>query len=92
MLRKIALFTAVAAFSVTNVYAGVDEAKKWIDEEFQPSALSKEDQMKEMEWFINAAKPFQGMEIKTCAENIQTHSYESEVLAKAFFGLTAIFL
>ena len=41
MLRKIALFTAVAAFSVSSAYAGVDEAKKWIDEEFQPSALSK---------------------------------------------------
>ena len=48
MLRKIALFTAVAAFSVSSAYAGVDEAKKWIDEEFQPSTLSKEDQMKEI--------------------------------------------
>jgi hypothetical protein len=34
MLRKIALFTAVTAFSVSSVYAGVDEAKKWIDEDF----------------------------------------------------------
>ena len=42
MLRKIALFTAVTAFSVSSVYAGVDEAKKWIDEEFQPSTLSKD--------------------------------------------------
>ena len=48
MFKKIALFTAVAALSVSNVYAGADEAKKWVDEEFQPSALSKSDQMKEM--------------------------------------------
>jgi glycerol transport system substrate-binding protein len=30
------------------------------------------------------------MAIKTCAENIQTHTYESEVLAKAFTELTGI--
>ena len=47
MFRKIALFTAVAALSVSNVYAGVEEAKKWIDEEFQPSVLSKSDHWRE---------------------------------------------
>ena len=42
--------------------AAVDEAKlmeaakKWVDSEFQPSTLSKADQMKEMEWFIKAAE------------------------------------
>ena len=90
MLRKIALFTAVAAFSVSNVYAGADEAKKWIDEEFQPSTLSKEEQMKEMEWFINAAKPFVGMEINVLSETIPTHEYESKTLAKAFEEITGI--
>jgi glycerol transport system substrate-binding protein len=90
MLRKIALFTAVAAFSVSNVYAGADEAKKWIDEEFQPSTLSKEEQMKEMEWFINAAKPFQGMEINVLSETIPTHEYESKTLTKAFEDITGI--
>ena len=29
--------------------------------------------MKEMEWFINAAKPFKGMEIKVVSETIPTH-------------------
>ena len=90
MLRKIALFTAVAAFSVTSVYAGVDEAKKWIDEEFQPSTLSKEEQLKEMQWFINAAKPFQGMEINVLSETIPTHEYESKTLTKAFEDITGI--
>ena len=90
MLRKIALFTAVATFSVAHVYAGVDEAKKWIDEEFQPSTLSKEEQMKEMEWFINAAKPFQGMEINVLSETIPTHEYESKTLTKAFEEITGI--
>jgi glycerol transport system substrate-binding protein len=27
--------------------------QKWIDEEFQPSTLTKDEQMKEMQWFIN---------------------------------------
>ena len=37
-----------------------------------------------MEWFINAAKPFKGMEIKIVSETIPTHEYESKMLAKAF--------
>jgi hypothetical protein len=57
--------------------------QKWVDEEFQPSTLSKEEQMKEMEWFIKAAKPFKGMNIKVVSETIPTHEYEAKVLAKA---------
>ena len=68
----------------------VAAAKKWIDSEFQPSTLSKADQLKEMEWFIKAAEPFKGMSIKTVAESIPTHAYESEVLAKAFTEITGI--
>ncbi len=71
-------------------FADMDAAKRWIDTEFQPSTLSKEDQMKEMEWFINAAKPFQGMEINVLSEDIPTHHYEAEVLAKAFEEITGI--
>ncbi|MGB0226285.1 MAG: carbohydrate ABC transporter substrate-binding protein, partial [Litorivicinaceae bacterium] len=59
------LATAVAAVSLAMagqaVYADMNAAKKWIDNEFQPSALSKSDQAKEMEWFIKAAEPFRGM-------------------------------
>ena len=44
-------------------------AKKWIDSEFQPSTLSKEEQLKEMQWFIKAAKPFKGMEINVLSED-----------------------
>jgi glycerol transport system substrate-binding protein len=65
-------------------------AEKWINEEFQPSALSKEEQMKEMEWFINAAKPFAGMEVNVLSEGIPTHTYESTVLTKAFEEITGI--
>jgi glycerol transport system substrate-binding protein len=69
---------------------GVEAAKRWIDSEFQPSVLSKEEQLKEMEWFIAAAKPFVGMEINVLSETIPTHEYESKTLARAFFEITGI--
>lgn len=88
------LATAVAAVSLAMagqaVYADMNAAKKWIDSEFQPSALSKSDQVKEMEWFIKAAEPFRGMEVNVLSETIPTHTYESEVLTKAFEEITGI--
>ncbi|MEE4365534.1 MAG: carbohydrate ABC transporter substrate-binding protein, partial [Desulfotignum sp.] len=70
--------------------AGVDAAKKWIDSEFTPSTLTKAEQLTEMEWFIKAAEPFKGMEIKVVSETIPTHEYESKVLTKAFEEITGI--
>ncbi len=71
--------------------AAVDKAviDKWIDE-FQPSAISKEEQRKELEWFAKAAEPYKGKEIKSVAEGIKTHKWESKVLAKAFEEITGI--
>jgi glycerol transport system substrate-binding protein len=69
---------------------GVEAAKRWIDSEFQPSVLSKEEQLKEMEWFIAAAKPFAGMEVNVLSETIPTHEYESKTLTKAFQEITGI--
>ncbi len=70
--------------------AGMDEANRWIDEEFQPSTLTKEEQQAEMQWFIDAAAPFQGMEINVLSETIPTHEYESKTLTKAFEEITGI--
>src|SRR3990167_3311099 len=84
------LALAVAAAFAPLGNAGTNEAKQWVDKEFQPSTLSKAEQMKEMEWFINAAKPFKGMHIKVVSETIPTHEYESKVLAKAFEEITGI--
>ncbi len=64
-------------------------AEKWLDE-FQPSTLSREEQLKEYEWFIDAARPFRGMHIKVVSETITTHEYESKVMAKAFSEITGI--
>ena len=81
--------TFLLAFTL-SAFAGESEAKKWVDNEFQPSTISKADQMKEMKWFINASKPFKGMEINVLSEGIPTHTYESKTLTKAFEEITGI--
>jgi len=70
--------------------AGMGEAEQWVDGEFQPSTLSRDEQLKEMEWFVKAAEPFKGMDIRVVSETIATHEYESKVLAKAFAEITGI--
>lgn len=86
-------FTITAALLMgysSLTFADIEAAKKWVDSEFQPSALSKEDQLKEMEWFVKAAEPLKGMEINVVSETITTHEYESKTLAKAFTEITGI--
>ncbi len=92
-MKKLLMASAAAValnLAYLPAYAGMAEAEKWIDSEFQPSALSKDEQKKELEWFINAAKPFAGMEINVLSEGIPTHDYESKVLTKAFEEITGI--
>ena len=73
-----------------SVAQQTDAAKKWIDNEFQPSTLTKEQQMAEMEWFIKASAPFKGMEASTVSEILSIHDYESKTLTKAFAEITGI--
>ena len=84
------LAIVLATAAVTASHADMAAAQRWVDKEFQPSTLSKEQQLKEMEWFVNAAKPFKGMEINVLSETIPTHEYESKILAKAFEEITGI--
>ena len=85
-----AVAAAVAMAGTSSAMADTAAAKKWIDDEFQPSTLSKAEQAAEMQWFIDAAAQFKGMEINVLSEGIPTHSYESEVLTKAFEDITGI--
>jgi len=91
---KRTLLAAVAASALfalsAPAWAGMDEAKKWVESEFQPSTLSKDAQLSELDWFIKAAAPFKGMEINVLSETIPTHEYESKVLTKAFEEITGI--
>ena len=92
MRRKLmaaAAVVALIAFAGPS-YADMAAAERWVDEEFQPSTLSREEQLAEMDWFIKAAEPFVGMEINVLSETIPTHTYELEVLTKAFEEITGI--
>ena len=53
--RMRAVAAAIALIGTSAAWAGEPEAQKWIDSEFQPSTLSKDQQLAEMKWFIEAA-------------------------------------
>ncbi len=63
--------------------------ERWANE-FQPSAIDRESVVRELEWFARAARPYRGLEIRSVAEDIKTHRWEAEVLAKAFKDITGI--
>ncbi|MGX9856596.1 ABC transporter substrate-binding protein [Limimaricola variabilis] len=70
--------------------ADMAAATKFLDEEIERSALTREEQEAEMQWFIDAAEPFSGMSINVVSETITTHEYEANVLAPAFTAITGI--
>ena len=86
--------TTVVASAPAAAPAAISEAaKKWIDNEFQPSTLTKDQQATEMKWFIDAAAKLKAKgvnEISVVSETITTHEYESKTLAKAFEEITGI--
>ena len=89
--RHLMVFDAEGrAIAPGAAWADIEAAERWIDQEFQPSALSREEQVEEMQWFIDAAEPFRGMEINVVAEAIPTHEYEAATLTRAFEEITGI--
>ena len=97
VLKGAAATTAAAAVSSAAIIAPtpsyaqqLDAAKVWVDNEFQPSSMSKDQQMAEMEWFIKASAPFKGMEVSTVSEILSVHDYEAKILTKAFADITGI--
>ncbi|MDP3960883.1 MAG: ABC transporter substrate-binding protein [Pseudorhodobacter sp.] len=72
-------------------WADMEAAKAFLDSEIGDlSTLDRAGQESEMQWFIDAATPYAGMEIKVVSETIGTHEYESKVLAAAFTAITGI--
>ena len=88
MLIKSMLLLCGLTCSVAQ--ADLPAARKWLKQEFRQSSISPEQQLAEMQWFIDAAKPFRGMQIRVVSEQIGTHFYERDVLAKAFADITGI--
>lgn len=68
-------------------------ADKLIDTEFQPSTLSRDDQVAEMQWFITAGEALRAngvQQINVVSKSNPTHVYESRTLASAFEQITGI--
>ncbi|GLQ58092.1 ABC transporter substrate-binding protein [Devosia nitrariae] len=82
--------TAAVMTYAAPAVADMAAAEKWIDSEFQPSTLSRDEQLEQMQWFIEAAEPYAGMEINVLSEGIPTHEYEAQVLTRAFEEITGI--
>lgn len=93
MLLGFLILTAPTAFAQDQDYCeGIDTtvAERLIDEQFVRSAISREEQLQELCWFIQASEPFSGMQVNSVAENIRTHNYEADVLTAAFEELTGV--
>lgn len=87
--HRLVVAALILTWVIQPARADLDAAKSWLDE-FQPSTLSREEQLIELQWFIEAAKPFRHLDIKVVSETITTHEYESQILAKAFTEITGI--
>jgi glycerol transport system substrate-binding protein len=68
----------------------IKAAERWVEQEFSPSTLSREQQLEELKWFREAAKPYRGTSVNVVSETIDTHVYESKTMTKAFEEITGI--
>ena len=91
-MRHLYLTTAALALALpVPAMADMEAARQFLDSEIgDVSTLSREEQEAEMQWFVDAAEPFQGMDISVVSETITTHEYEAQVLAPAFTAITGI--
>ncbi|MGP3696318.1 ABC transporter substrate-binding protein [Rhodobacter sp. NSM] len=86
-----AMALALMALGAPPAQADMEAAAQFLDAEIgDMSTLSREEQEAEMQWFIDAAAPMAGMDIKVVSETITTHEYEAKVLAPAFSKITGI--
>ena len=93
MKLKLSAIAIAALLASGASWADMKAAEKWVDKEFQPSTLSKKQQLEEMQWFVDAAAKLKAKgikEINVVSETIDTHVYESKVMAKAFEEITGI--
>ena len=62
MKMKLMVTVAVGAFMAFGgqAFADMAAAEKWVDDEFQPSTLSRAEQMAEMEWFHSSRGALRG--------------------------------
>jgi glycerol transport system substrate-binding protein len=92
LLGSAAAVAAPAILSLPNpsFAQSLDVARRWVEQEFQPSTLTRDQQMAEMEFFIRASQPYRGQEINVVSETITTHEYEAGTMARAFNEITGM--
>jgi glycerol transport system substrate-binding protein len=83
----------IAVLAPGAARADLAAAERWVGQEFQPSSLSRAQQLAELKWFIQAADQLRARGIKdvsVVSETITTHEYEAKTLARAFQEITGI--
>ncbi|WP_298429090.1 ABC transporter substrate-binding protein [uncultured Jannaschia sp.] len=91
LIRSTSAMGMALALLAGPAFADMEAAMSFLDNEIDGlSVLTREEQEAEMQWFVDAAQPFAGMEINVVSETITTHEYESQVLAPAFTAITGI--
>ncbi|MDI9244519.1 ABC transporter substrate-binding protein [Marinobacter sp. CHS3-4] len=91
MVSRIFLVIASLSASFSALSDPLDDViEHWLSQEFTVSTLSPAEQAEELRWFHRAAQPYRGMTIRVVSERIDTHTYESSVLTKAFEDVTGI--
>ncbi|WP_172794884.1 ABC transporter substrate-binding protein [Loktanella sp. 3ANDIMAR09] len=91
VLLKSSTALGLALAMTQPAWADMAAAIEFLDAEIgDVSTLTRAEQEAEMQWFVDAAAPFQGMSINVVSETITTHEYESQVLAPAFSAITGI--
>ena len=93
MRRKLMALAIAATMVPVAAWADMKAAEKWVDQEFQPSTLNRQQQLDEMKWFIDAAAKLKAAgvnDINVVSETIDTHVYESKTMARAFEEITGI--
>jgi glycerol transport system substrate-binding protein len=83
----------IAVLAPGAARADLAAAERWVSQEFQPSTLSRAQQLAELKWFIQAADQLRARgvkEVSVVSETITTHEYEAKTLARAFQEITGI--
>ena len=88
-MRFLTGLALVLGMTMSHVGFG-DTIKELTEGVLKESSLAPEDQVKELQFFVKAARPYEGMTIRVVSETIDTHVFESKVLAPAFTKLTGI--
>jgi len=82
----LSIISPVLLLTAKNTDASIT---KWV-EIFQPSVLGEDARRDELFWFASASENLKGITVLSVAENIETHYWESRVLARAFEDITGI--